>query len=84
MATEARRGLARILANYIRLGGWLVLGVVLLPFLIRWVGVDGYGLISLLGATLGFAGIFQQLMNQSLIRELAIEKTIPGIMSHGS
>ncbi len=70
MATEARRGVARILANYIRLGGWLVLGVVLLPYLIRWVGLDGYGLISLLGATLGFAGIFQQLMNQSLIREL--------------
>lgn len=70
MPSEAKRGLQRIIANYIRLLSWLALGLILLPFLIRWVGLEGYGLISLIGATLGFAGIFQQLMNQSLIREI--------------
>lgn len=70
MTTEAGRGFKRIFANYIRLFCWLALGVVLMPFLIRWVGLEGFGLISLIGATVGFANIFQQLTNQSLVREL--------------
>jgi len=68
--TEARRGIQRIVANYARLLGWLILGIVLTPFLFRWLGVEGYGLVALVGATLGISGVFQQLMNQSLIREI--------------
>ena len=50
MPSEAKRAVVRIGANYIRLFIALAVGVVLTPLLFAWLGKDGFGLISLLGA----------------------------------
>lgn len=36
----------------------------------RWLGDEAFGLVSLLGANIGLAAIFRQIMQQSLVREL--------------
>ncbi len=71
MATEARRQFLRIIPNYVRLGATLIIGIVLTRLQMAWLGSDGFGLVALLGATLGLGSIFQDLTRQSLIRELA-------------
>ena len=70
MSSESKRGLVRILSNYTRLLITLCLGVVLVPLTIRWLGDDAFGIISLLGANIGLAGIFRQIIQMSLVREL--------------
>ncbi|MEM7229986.1 MAG: hypothetical protein AAF432_14350 [Planctomycetota bacterium] len=71
MASEARRGLLRIGANYTRLVLWLSLGLVLTPFMLWWVGTEAFGLIALVGASTGFARIFEQMTTQGMVREIA-------------
>lgn len=71
MATEARRGILRILCNYARLLTTLLLGIAVVPLTIAWLGDDAFGLISFLGANLGLAAIVRQIVHQSLVRELA-------------
>lgn len=71
MATESRRGIERIAANYLRLACLLALGLVLVPVLISWVGLEAFGLIDLVGASVGFAGTLQQLTNQGMVRDLS-------------
>ncbi len=71
MVTEARRGMIRIQCNYARLFITLLLGVALVPLTIAWLGDDAYGLIAFLGANMGLANLFRQIMQQSLVRELA-------------
>lgn len=70
MAHEARKGLIRIISNYLRLLTTLCLGIALVPLLISWLGDQSFGLISLLGANIGLAAIFRQIIQQSLVREL--------------
>lgn len=70
MSIEARKGFVRILSNYARLLTTLTLGIIVVPLTIRWLGDDAFGIISLLGANIGLAGIFRQIIQQSLIREL--------------
>lgn len=70
MATEARRQLFRIAPNYARLGATLLIGIVLTQLQLAWLGSDAFGLIALLGATLGIGSLFQDLTRQSLIREM--------------
>lgn len=70
MAHEARRGLVRIISNYTRLLITLGLGILVVPLTIGWLGDNAFGLISLLGANIGLAGIFRQIIQMSLIREL--------------
>ncbi|MGV6815336.1 MAG: lipopolysaccharide biosynthesis protein [Phycisphaerales bacterium] len=70
MTIEARKGMVRIFSNYTRLLITLGLGVLLVPLTIRWLGDDAFGIISLLGANIGLAGIFRQIIQMSLVREL--------------
>ncbi|MHC5004250.1 MAG: lipopolysaccharide biosynthesis protein [Planctomycetota bacterium] len=70
MASEAKRAFWRISTSYVRLALTLVLGILLVPLLVGWVGLDAFGLLSLLGATVGFAAMIQELTEQSMIREL--------------
>lgn len=69
--TEVSRQFTRIISNYLRLLITLGLGIAVVPLTIRWLGDDAFGLISLLGANIGLAGIFRQIIQQSLVRELA-------------
>ena len=71
MPSEARRAVTRIGTNYARLFISLVSGVILVPLLIAWLGTPAFGLISLLGASVGIAALAQDVIRQSLIRELA-------------
>lgn len=70
MSSESRKGMVRILSNYVRLLITLALGMLVVPMTIRWLGDDAFGIISLLGANIGLAAVFRQIIQQSLIREL--------------
>lgn len=70
MSTEARKGFIRIISNYARLLTTLSLGIAVVPLTIRWLGDDAFGIISLMGANIGLAGIFLQIIQMSLVREL--------------
>ncbi|MEQ9208174.1 MAG: hypothetical protein RLN78_12460 [Phycisphaerales bacterium] len=70
MSKELSRGFARILTNYSRLMITLVLGIVVVPLAINWLGDEAFGIISLLGANIGLAAIFRQIVQMSLVREL--------------
>lgn len=69
--SEARRGIHRVLANYMNLMGRLLIGIPLTPFLLAWLGTEAFGLIALVGASVGFARLFEQMTTQSMIREIA-------------
>lgn len=70
MASEVRKTLARVSTNYARLLTTLALGVVEVSVLLAWMGKDAFGLVSLLGPTIGLAAILREIINQSMIREL--------------
>ncbi len=70
MGTEAKKSIYRIVSNYARLLITLALGLVAVPLTIAWLGDEAFGLIALLGANIGLASIFRQIIQQSLIREL--------------
>lgn len=70
MASEARRGLVRIVANYARLGTNLSLGIILLPVILRWLGDDAVGVFLLLGSAVALPAIFRELINRGITREL--------------
>lgn len=70
MAQEARKGAIRIISNYTRLITTLMLGLLVVPLTIQWLGDDAFGIVSLLGANIGLAAIFSQIINMSLVREL--------------
>ncbi len=70
MSTESYDGIIRIVSNYLRLLITLSLGILVVPLTIRWLGDDAFGIISLLGANIGLAGIFRQIIQMSLVREL--------------
>ncbi|HBZ96462.1 MAG TPA: hypothetical protein DEO57_01295, partial [Phycisphaerales bacterium] len=68
--SEARRGLIRITTNYGRLMATLVIGLILVPVQLAWVGPNGFGLIAAIGASTGLAAMLQDIMRQSMVREL--------------
>lgn len=70
MSQELQRGTKRVIANYTRLLTTFVFGIIVVPLTIRWLGDDSFGIISLLGANIGLAGIFRQIIQMSLVREL--------------
>lgn len=65
-----KAGITRIASNYTRLLATLALGLAVVPLLIGWLGDDAFGIISLLGASVGLAGLFRDLTHRSMIREL--------------
>jgi O-antigen/teichoic acid export membrane protein len=70
VASEARRGIIRILTNYARLVLTLAAGIVLVPVLISWVGADAFGLIMLVGASVGFPAVIQDVMRRAMTQPL--------------
>lgn len=64
--------MVRIASNYIRLACTLMLGLALVPVLLRWLGETGFGVVALLGSSVGIANLFQVLIHRSLIRELGV------------
>ena len=68
--SESKKGIVRIFSNYTRLLITFALGIVVVPLTIRWLGDQAFGIISLLGANLGLASIFMQIIQMSLVREL--------------
>lgn len=70
MTSEAKRGLIRIAANYTRVVTTVLVGLVLVPLLLKGTGNDGWALIALLGSTIGLASMAQHIVRSSLIREL--------------
>ena len=59
MASEAKKGLLRIVANYARLLTTLVCGLAVVPLLVAWLGDQAFGLIALMGSSIGFAALFR-------------------------
>ncbi len=70
MTREVRRGIARIASNYARLASTLAIGIIEVPILLAWLGRDAFGLIGLLGPTIGLGAIVQDVLTRSMIREL--------------
>lgn len=72
MASETNRAILRIGANYARLGTTLICGIILVPVILAWLGHEAFGLITLVGASVGIGAMVQDLTRQSLIRELGV------------
>lgn len=70
MPAELKTGVVRIVSNYARLLSTLVLGLAVVPLLLWWLGDEAFGIISLLGASVGIAALFRDLTHRSMIREL--------------
>jgi O-antigen/teichoic acid export membrane protein len=70
MPSEGRRGISRITANYGRLMCTFAMGLVLVPLQLAWLGNDGFAVLALLGASVGITATLQEVMRQSLVREL--------------
>ena len=70
MASEAKRGLIRIVANYVRVFTVIFLGLLIVRLLLKGTGNEGWALIALLGSTIGLGSMLQRVMRSGLIREL--------------
>lgn len=68
--SEAKKQSIRIIGNYARLLCTLALGIAVVPLTLRWLGDDSFGIITLMGANIGMAAIFRQIIQNSLVREL--------------
>ncbi len=70
--SELRRGVVRLAANYGRMVTNIVLGLWTMRLLLQGLHNEGFGLVGLLGATVGIMSLVQQTVNQSLIREVGV------------
>ncbi len=70
MSSEISRGVQRIASNYLRLFLSVTMGITLVPILMGGVGIEGFGLWGLIGATIGFGDLFRELVRASMNREL--------------
>jgi O-antigen/teichoic acid export membrane protein len=68
--SEVKRGILRILSNYVRLAITLVIGLATVRILLGTIGDDAYGVIAFLGSTVGLAAMLRDIVNRSMIREL--------------
>ncbi len=65
-----KAGLVRISSSYARLLLTLFMGLAVVPLLLGWLGLEAFGIISLLGASVGLAALFRDLTHRSMVREL--------------
>lgn len=70
MATELRRGLIRIASNYSRLLLTLTLGIIAVPIMLKAVGTEGFGLITLIVGSTGIVLIIVETVRSSLTYEV--------------
>ncbi|MDP7005939.1 MAG: MATE family efflux transporter [Phycisphaerales bacterium] len=68
--SEKLKGLHRIGTNYGRLIATMAMGIATVPLQFKWLGMDGFGLISLVGSSIGIGGMLQDMMRSSMVREL--------------
>jgi O-antigen/teichoic acid export membrane protein len=69
-ASEKKKGLYRIGTNYGRLIATMGMGIAIVPLQISWLGMDGFGLLGLVGSSVGIGGMLQDMMRSSMVREL--------------
>ena len=72
MISESRRAAIRISTNYVRLFLAVLLGLALTRLLLHKVGSEAFGLISLIGSTVGFTILLEEIVGGSMIREVGI------------
>ena len=70
ISPEQARMLRRVGANYARLAVTFTLGILLVPVLLVWVGVDGFGLLSVIGSGIGLTTMVLEVLDRATIREL--------------
>jgi O-antigen/teichoic acid export membrane protein len=70
VASEIKKGFYRISTNYARLFSTMAMGIAAVPLQIRWLGLEGFGLLSLVGSSVGIGGMLQDMMRSSMVREL--------------
>lgn len=68
--SEKRRGLHRIATNYGRLVSTMAMGIATVPLQIKWLGMEGFGLLGLVGSSVGLGRMLQDMMRSSMVREL--------------
>jgi len=68
--SEKRKGLHRIGTNYARLIVTMAMGIATVPLQIKWLGMEGFGLLSLVASSIGIGGMLQDMMRSSMVREL--------------
>ena len=69
-SSEKRKGFHRIAANYGRLFATMAMGIAIVPLQIQWLGMDGFGLLGLVGSSVGIGAMLQDMMRSSMVREL--------------
>ena len=69
-SSEKQKGIYRIATNYGRLIATMAMGIATVPLQIKWLGMEGFGLIGLIGSTIGIGGMLQDMMRSSMVREL--------------
>jgi hypothetical protein len=70
MPSEGRRYLVRITSNYGRLLATFCMGLLLVRVLLQALGSEAWGLIALMGSTIGLTAMLGEIVNKSMIREL--------------
>jgi len=68
--SEKRRGLHRIATNYGRLITTMAMGIATVPLQFKWLGMEGFGLLGLVGSSVGLGRMLQDMMRSSMVREL--------------
>lgn len=68
--SELKRGTIRILSNYARLVALVFCGILFVPIFLYGVGIEAFGILGLLGASVGIAEMCKSIVRQSMIREL--------------
>lgn len=68
--SEKRRGLHRIATNYGRLTATMAMGIATVPLQFKWLGMEGFGLLGLVGSSVGLGRMLQDMMRSSMVREL--------------
>ena len=68
--SEQRKGVHRISTNYGRLIATMAMGIATVPLQIKWLGMDGFGLLGLVASTVGIGRMLQDMTRSSMVREL--------------
>jgi len=68
--SEKRKGLHRIATNYGRLIATMAMGIAMVPLQFNWLGMEGFGLLGLIGSSVAIGSMLQDMMRSSMVREL--------------
>jgi O-antigen/teichoic acid export membrane protein len=69
-SSEKNKGIHRIVTNYGRLIATMAMGIAIVPMQIMWLGMEGFGLLGLVGSSIGIGAMLQDMMRSSMVREL--------------